>query len=474
MSSGLNNIYATLPAFAADPPETENKPPIPPAQDEDVNPYTSKFRAKALRRIAARRAKAQAKQEEELFFENAITWAEDGHTAIAKLDTDKPHRQNIERGHKTSTTTMPSILQTSKNWGYALQSTIKGWARNVSQDKTHVRFAKKAQIQEFNKSDEPIMASLDSGADNHYISEEDRKKLGLPILKKSSRRVGVANGGTSKGVNVTQLPFEKLSAKAVKADTFNDFPDSLISVGQLADDETGSIFSKEGVSVHKEEDVLITVKNEPLLIGVRDEQGRYRIPLQQHKGQWKPRHASKKARQTLRKANSVYDLPSTEQAIKWIHAVCGYPVKTTWLKAIKAGNYVGWPLLTVKNVTKYYPETTETPKGHLNQTRKNVRSTKPKPFKTVNTSQLVGKKVQDIHTSVRSPRNSVYRSNRSVPNAVKVRQQIHHGHGRHRQQRDLSRTLKKSQGCRITQSIHKFDDKAQSSWHIPQETCSRQ
>jgi hypothetical protein len=26
--------------------------------------------------------------------------------------------------------------------------------------------------------------------------------------------------------------------------------------------------------------------------------------------------------------------PSTEQAIKWMRAVCGYPVKLTWLKAI--------------------------------------------------------------------------------------------------------------------------------------------
>eukprot|EP00956_Cyclotella_meneghiniana_P014655 scaffold22070_cov44-Cyclotella_meneghiniana.AAC.1 len=91
-----------------------------------------------------------------------------------------------------------------------------------------------------------------------------------------------------------------------------------------------------------------------------------------------------------------------------MHAVCGYPVKTTWLKAIKAGNYVGWPLLTVKNVTKYYPETTETPKGHLNQTRKNVRSTKPKPFKTANTSQLEGKKMQDIHTQVYEVRETVF------------------------------------------------------------------
>jgi hypothetical protein len=71
-------------------------------------------------------------------------------------------------------------------------------------------------------------------------------------------------------------------------------------------------------------------------------------------------------------AGNVYDLLSTEQGIKWMHAVCGFPVKSTWLKAIVAGNFIGWPQLTVQNVKKYYPETTETPKGHLNQTRKNV------------------------------------------------------------------------------------------------------
>ena len=66
-----------------------------------------------------------------------------------------------------------------------------------------------------------------------------------------------------------------------------------------------------------------------------------------------------------------------------MHAVCGYPVKTTWSKAAKAGNFVGWPLLTEKNINKYYPETDETPKGHMNQQRKNVRSTKT-PFEVCN------------------------------------------------------------------------------------------
>ena len=141
--------------------------------------------------------------------------------------------------------------------------------------------------------------------------------------------------------------------------------------------------------------MLITCKGKPILIGVRDSHGRYRIPLVQQRGQWQPRYPSKQVRKTLRQANSVYDLPSTKQAIKWMHAICGYPVKSTWLKAIKAGNYVGWPMLNERNVQKYYPETIETAKGHLNQTRKNVRSinAKPTPLETCDTSHLHGKKV---------------------------------------------------------------------------------
>ena len=142
------------------------------------------------------------------------------------------------------------------------------------------------------------------------------------------------------------LTFPKTSAKANEADTFKDFTSSLMSVGTTSDDGTISVFTKDGVTVHKEEDVLITCKGEPILIGVRDRNG-------QQRGHWQPRRPTKRQRKFLRQANSVYDLPSTEQAIKWMHAVCGYPVKSTWLKAVKAGNYVGWPMLTEHNVKKY-------------------------------------------------------------------------------------------------------------------------
>jgi hypothetical protein len=111
-----------------------------------------------------------------------------------------------------------------------------------------------------------------------------------------------------------------------------------MSVGKTSDDGTISVFMKEGINIFTEEDILITCKGEPILIGIQDNQGRYRIPLMQQRGHWQPQCPSKQAWKALPQANNVYNIPSTKQAIKWMHAVCGYRVKSTWLKAIKAGN----------------------------------------------------------------------------------------------------------------------------------------
>ena len=62
------------------------------------------------------------------------------------------------------------------------------------------------------------------------------------------------------------------------------------------------------------------------------------------------------------------------------------------------------------NVAKYYPGTTETPKGHLNQTRKNERLTKPKkkPLEKTDTTTLRDKKVHEVYTKVYGVRNTVF------------------------------------------------------------------
>ncbi len=107
-------------------------------------------------------------------------------------------------------------------------------------------------------------------------------------MRPSTRKVGIANGGTSNAKYVTQLLFRQLSAQSRKADTFQDFPNSLMSVGKTANKGTVSVFTKDGVNVFKEEDILIKCKGEPILIGVRDGHGRYQIPLMQQRGQWQP------------------------------------------------------------------------------------------------------------------------------------------------------------------------------------------
>ena len=361
----------------------------------------------ARRSIAKQQAKLKATKEDD-YIDYHVGWAEDDRTTIAKENNNKLKmwKQVLQK----NPTKKVGIIQSSKNKAYTISNTLgRALLSTFQPNKKKVTFANEDSVRTFNKNNKPIVSAIyDSGADRNYMTEEDRKKLNMPILRKSNKKVLVANGGISSGKYEVQIPLKNFSNKATKADTFDNFNSSLISVSQLAEDETTSVFTNKGVAVYKDEDILITCKGEPLLIGVRDRNGRYRIPLVQTRGQWQPRKPSKKAKRILREANSVYDLPSTEQAIKWMHAVCGYPVKSTWLKAVKAGNYVGWPMLTEKNVNKYYPETKETPKGHMAQSRKNKRSTKAKPMKEHKSTQLIGKKERDVYIKVCDAKETIY------------------------------------------------------------------
>ena len=66
-------------------------------------------------------------------------------------------------------------------------------------------------------------------------------------------------------------------------------------------------------------------------------------------------------------------------------------------------------MLTIRSVSKYYPKTTKTPKGNLNQSRNNVRSTKtkPKPLEESHTNTLRSQKIRDVYTKVYDVRKTV-------------------------------------------------------------------
>ena len=76
---------------------------------------------------------------------------------------------------------------------------------------------------------------------------------------------------------------------------------------------------------------------------------------------------------------NTHDLPSVCALVHYLHACAGFPVRSTWLAAIKAGNFSSWPGLTYTNAEKYCPLSVETLQGHMTQTRQGKRSTKLKP-----------------------------------------------------------------------------------------------
>jgi hypothetical protein len=78
-------------------------------------------------------------------------------------------------------------------------------------------------------------------------------------------------------------------------------------------------------------------------------------------------------------ASAIFDLPNSRQSLMYFHAVAGFPTKETFTDAVRAGNYATWPGLTTTLISKHFPDSDETQKGHMKGQRKGVRSTKVKP-----------------------------------------------------------------------------------------------
>ena len=75
-------------------------------------------------------------------------------------------------------------------------------------------------------------------------------------------------------------------------------------------------------------------------------------------------------------ANAVINNPNLAERIAFYHASLFSPALSTWCTAIDAGHLTSWPELTSAQVRRYPPQSIAMVKGHLDQERANVRSTK--------------------------------------------------------------------------------------------------
>ncbi len=205
---------------------------------------------------------------------------------------------------------------------------------------------------------------IDSAAASNFISNE----LDLPKTGASKITVYLPDNSTLQTSNKTMLPFEQLSKEAREAHILPGLKKSLLSVNKMAENGYTTIFHErnEGVTIHKSGTLTITTSEPPVLRGSKPTRSYLWTVLTDGD---KPK---------CEEANNVYNLPSTKEMIKYLHASAGHPVKDTWTKAIKAGNFTTWPGLSVKAVHNYFPESDETKQGHMNKQCQNVQSTKIK------------------------------------------------------------------------------------------------
>jgi hypothetical protein len=159
--------------------------------------------------------------------------------------------------------------------------------------------------------------------------------------------------------NKTSLPFEQITSKARGAEVILHLQQSLMSVHKMSEEGYTTIFHpcNKVVTIHEQETLNITMNKPPVFQGHKEEgQKLWTIATSEEKNE----------------INNIYNLPLTKQSRRCLHAAAEFPVESTWMQAINAGNYVTWPRLTPKTVSKHFPEFNEVQKGHMKQQHQKV------------------------------------------------------------------------------------------------------
>ncbi len=90
--------------------------------------------------------------------------------------------------------------------------------------------------------------------------------------------------------------------------------------------------------------------------------------------------------------HNVYQLPSIERMVRYLHAAAGHPPEDTWAKAVGRGSYNSWPLIDHKNVRKHFLQSEETQLGQIQGQRQGVRSICPKQPVNISANPSIKKK----------------------------------------------------------------------------------
>jgi hypothetical protein len=214
-----------------------------------------------------------------------------------------------------------------------------------------------------------VFAKGDSGASKHYFKENDKHVLNNPSTDNHGPTVLLPNDDSMTSTSSGLLPFQSsLSKSACKTHIFKDLQSSsLISLGQLCDDNCTVTLTKNLLRVTK--------NNQVIMRGIRNpSDGLWDIPITTRSISNSSNHSSS----FQHRANVIITKDKTKtELVKYLHACCFSPATSTFIKAVQNGNFITWPGLEASTIRKFLPDSIATAKGHLDQEQKNLQSTKP-------------------------------------------------------------------------------------------------
>ena len=255
---------------------------------------------------------------------------------------------------------------------------------------------------------------LDSAATSTFVQSEH----GIQLTGKSNKVVVAADGGRMPASSTGLLNLSQLRTGAREAIVVPELKTkALMSVSTLASNGYTTIFhpDDEGVTVHDKDSFKLTFKSPPVLQGCRNAAGLWTVPTTDEA-------AVSASLDIDEAAMNVYELPSTKEAVRFLHAALGFPTKATLLTAAKNGNLITFPGMTPENINKHFPESDETQKGHMRQSRQGVRSTKvPDEDAMLGFKPTPGVKHKDVYLRVFDATKKSMYTDQSGPFPIKSR-----------------------------------------------------
>jgi Reverse transcriptase (RNA-dependent DNA polymerase) len=134
---------------------------------------------------------------------------------------------------------------------------------------------------------------------------------------------------------------------------------TLLSVSQLCQAGCQVIFHDKAVTVHYGGKVVL------------------KGAMTARSALWQMEVPTEKETEIYYTANAAIHFNTAAEIVKFMHAAMGYPVLATLHKALTNGWTKGFPGLTPQTLQAHPPFSDATIKGHMAQTRKNEKSTKP-------------------------------------------------------------------------------------------------